>query len=229
MHGFRTSLAHRIAQETTCSGSLKSLGRYKRVKVTFSMSAQLDFMYVTDTSNDSVIATLNMKERVSSSHTVQCQGRSKLPQRCYSSRAIQRFLIVGLRRMERIRRTVKGSAVYSKWPAGASTPTQRAAEYLRRISALTEAERVYGNTYSLRAGRRTFLVDHKFVRVMGRKGKSTCFSVAADIDMLTDEVIACVLLQLKNNPRLFKKWRKQPGCTFKASGKMFEGSLRIPA
>jgi len=37
-------------------------------------------------------------------------------------------------------------------------------------------------------------------------------------------VVASALLQLKNNPRLFKKWRKQPGYTFKANGKMFRGA-----
>jgi len=35
------------------------------------------------------------------------------------------------------------------------------------------------------------------------------------------EVIASRLLQLKNNPGLFKKWTKQPGSTFKTNGKMF--------
>jgi hypothetical protein len=39
--------------------------------------------------------------------------------------------------------------------------------------------------------------------------------------MPSAEVVASALLQLKNNPRLFKKWRKQPGDTFKANGKMF--------
>jgi len=36
------------------------------------------------------------------------------------------------------------------------------------------------------------------------------------------EVIASALLQLKNNPRLFKKWRKQPGPIFKAMGRCLE-------
>jgi hypothetical protein len=39
--------------------------------------------------------------------------------------------------------------------------------------------------------------------------------------MPSAEVVASALLQLKNNPRLFKKWRKQPGYAFKANGKMF--------
>src|SRR5229473_450251 len=72
---------------------------------------------------------------------------------------------------------------------------------------------------------RNFLVDYEFVRVISPHGKSTCFSVAADPDMPSAEVVASALLQLKNNPRLFKKWRKQPGSTFKANGKMFRGAL----
>jgi hypothetical protein len=107
------------------------------------------------------------------------------------------------------------------------TPTQRAAEYLKRVGALTGAEQVRGDSYWLRAGRRNFLVDHKFVRVVSHHSKSTCFSVAADPDMPSAEVVASALLQLKNNPRLFKKWRKQPGSTFKANGKMFRGAYQV--
>jgi len=107
------------------------------------------------------------------------------------------------------------------------TPTQRAAEYLKRVAALTGAEQVRGDSYWLRAGRRNFLVDYKFVRVISPHGKSTCFSVAADPDMPSAEVVASALLQLKNNPRLFKKWRKQPGATFKANGKMFRGAYQV--
>jgi len=107
------------------------------------------------------------------------------------------------------------------------TPTQRAAEYLKRVAALTGAEQVRGDSYWLRAGRRNFLVDHKFVRVISYHGKSTCFSVAADPDMPSAEVVASALLQLKNNPRLFKKWRKQPRSTFKANGKMFRGAYQV--
>jgi len=107
------------------------------------------------------------------------------------------------------------------------TPTQRAAEYLKRVAALTGAEQVRGDSYWLRAGRKNFLVDYKFVRVISPHGKSTCFSVAADPDMPSAEVVASVLLQLRNNPRLFKKWRKQPGSTFKANGKMFSGAYQV--
>jgi len=104
------------------------------------------------------------------------------------------------------------------------TPAQRAAEYLKRVAALTGAEQVRGDSYCLAAGRRNFLVDYKFVRDISHHGKSTCFSIATDPDMPSAEVVASALLQLKNNPRLFKKWRKQPGYTFKANGKMFRGA-----
>jgi len=101
------------------------------------------------------------------------------------------------------------------------TPAQQAAEYLRRVATLTGAERVRSDCYWLRAGHRNFLVDYKFVRLVSHHGKSTCFSVLADPDMPSAEVVASALLQLKNNPKLFKKWRKQPGSMFKANGKAF--------
>jgi len=100
-------------------------------------------------------------------------------------------------------------------------PAQRAAKYLKRVAALTGAEQVRGDSYWLRAGRRHFLVDSKFVRVISSRGESTCFSVAADPDMPGAEAVASALLQLKNNPRLFEKWRELQGYTFKANGKMF--------
>jgi len=51
--------------------------------------------------------------------------------------------------------------------------------------------------------------------------RKPCFPVAGDPDMPSAEVVASALLQLKNNPRLFEKWRKWPTYMFKASGKMF--------
>jgi hypothetical protein len=107
------------------------------------------------------------------------------------------------------------------------TPTQRAAEYLKRVAALTGAEQVRGDSYWLRAGHMNFLVNDKFVRQVSHRGKSTCFSVAADPDMPSAEVVASALLHLKNNPRLFKKWRKQPGYTFKANGKTFRDPYQL--
>jgi hypothetical protein len=99
-------------------------------------------------------------------------------------------------------------------------PTERAAKYLKRVAALTGAQRVRSDLYFLRAGRRNFLVTPELVRLISR-GKSTCFSVAGDLEMPSDEVVASALLQLKNNPKLFKKWKKQPGCMFNADGKKF--------
>src|SRR5260370_38921646 len=89
------------------------------------------------------------------------------------------------------------------------TPAQRAAEYLKRIATLTGAQRVRGDSYWLAAGHKNFLVDYKFVRLISRRDKSTCFSVASDPNVPSAEVVASALLQLKNNPKLFKKWRKQ--------------------
>jgi hypothetical protein len=104
------------------------------------------------------------------------------------------------------------------------TPTQRAAEYLKRVARLTGAEHVHDETYRLRAGRRSFLVDYKLVRVISRRGEATCFSVAADPDIPSAEVVASALLQLKSNPRLFEKWRQLQGYAFKANGKMFKSA-----
>jgi len=42
--------------------------------------------------------------------------------------------------------------------------------------------------------------------------------------MLSAEVLASALLHLKNNPKLFKKWRKKTGYTFKANGRRFRGA-----
>jgi hypothetical protein len=107
------------------------------------------------------------------------------------------------------------------------TPAQRAAKYLKRVAALTGAEQIRDDSYWLRAGRKNFLVDHKFIRLISHHGKSTCFSVAADPGMPSAEVVASALLHLKNNPRLFKKWRKQRGSTFKANGKEFRDAYQL--
>ena len=107
------------------------------------------------------------------------------------------------------------------------TPAQRAAEYLKRVAALTGAEQVRGDSYWLRAGRRNFVVGYQFVRVISEHGKSTCFSVATDPDMPTAEVVASALLQLKNNARLFEKWRDSPAHAFKANGKMFRDTYQL--
>jgi len=107
------------------------------------------------------------------------------------------------------------------------TPAQCATKYLKRIAALTGAKQVCGESYRLTTGRMHFLVDSKFVRVMSPRSESTCFSVAADPDMPSAEVVASALLQLKNNARLFEKWREWPAHTFKANGKMFRDIYQL--
>jgi hypothetical protein len=78
------------------------------------------------------------------------------------------------------------------------------------------------DTYFLKAGGKRFMLDNRAVRLISRSGgKSTCFSIPTHPDMPGQEVIASALLQLKNNPKLFKKWRKQPGYLFRANGKTF--------
>jgi len=104
------------------------------------------------------------------------------------------------------------------------TAAQRAGDYLRRIAVLTGAEQVRGGSYCVTAGGRTFLVDERFVRLISPQSKSTCFSVAGGRDMPSPEVLASALLHLKNNPKLFKKWRKKAGYTFKANGRRFGGA-----
>lgn len=88
-------------------------------------------------------------------------------------------------------------------------PAERAAKYLKRIATLTGAKQVYGDRYSLEAGRRRFLADSRFVRLLSHHTKFTCFSVATDPDMPSAEIVASALLQLKNNPKLFKKWKSR--------------------
>ncbi len=106
-------------------------------------------------------------------------------------------------------------------------PAQRAAKYLKRIAALTGAKQVCGECYRLTVGGMHFLVDSKFVHVINPRSESTCFSVAADPDMPSAEVVASALLQLKNNARLFEKWREWPAYTFKANGKMFRDKYQL--
>jgi hypothetical protein len=106
-------------------------------------------------------------------------------------------------------------------------PEQRAAMYLKRIVALTGARRVCGDLYFLKARGKRFLLDDRTVRLISHSGdKSTCFSIPTHPYMPRQEVIASALLQLQNNPKLFKKWRKQPGCVFRANGKTFRAEMK---
>src|SRR5262245_5914976 len=163
--------------------------------------------------------------------TKPCRKRRKFLRRSCSSRAIQRCLTDGLLRAGRLGPTARPSALRRNPLAMRMqtkyAPAQRATKYLKRVAALTGAQQVRGDSYWLRTGRRDFLVDHKFVRLISHHGKSTCFSIAADPDMPSAEVVASALLHLNNNPRLFKKWRKQPGSTFKANGKVFRGTYQL--
>src|SRR5207302_11033196 len=106
-------------------------------------------------------------------------------------------------------------------------PEERAAMYLKRIVVLTGAKRVCGDLYFLKAGGKHFLVNDEFVRLVSHLGKSTCFSIPTCPQMPRQEVIASALIQLKNNPKLFKKWRKQPGLPFSATGKKFRTPERL--
>ena len=106
-------------------------------------------------------------------------------------------------------------------------PSECPARYLKRIAALTGARRSQGERYMLAVGRKYFLVGAKSVHLLSRSSKSTCFSLLADVDTPSAEIVASVLLQLKNNPKLFKKWRKRAGCPFKANGKIFRGESAI--
>src|SRR6266478_423385 len=163
--------------------------------------------------------------------TKACRKRRKLLRRCCSSRTIQTCLIVGLLRAGRLRPTARLSAPRSNPLAmrmqTKCPPAQRAVKHLGRVAALTGAEQICGDGYWLRAGHRNFLVDYKFVRLIAPHGKSACFSVAAGPDMPSTEVVASALRHLKNNPRLFKKWRKQPGSAFKANGKAFRDAYQL--
>src|SRR6266404_2150361 len=93
--------------------------------------------------------------------TKACRKRRKLLRRCCSSRTIQRCLKGGPLGTGRLRPTARPSAPRSNPLAmrmqTKCTPAERAAEYLKRVAALTGAEQVRGDSYWLRAGRRHFL------------------------------------------------------------------------
>jgi len=107
------------------------------------------------------------------------------------------------------------------------TPAERAAEYLERITGLVGAEQGDDGSYHLTAGRIHFLVDYNYVSVISLRGESACFSVVAYPDIPRAEMVASALLQLKNNPRLFEKWRERQGDAFKANGEIFGDTYRL--
>ena len=108
------------------------------------------------------------------------------------------------------------------------TRAQRAAEYLQHVAALTGAKHDGDGTYHLTAGGRHFLVDSKFVRVISPRSESTCFSVAADLDMLSAEVVASALLQLKSNARLFASGETGRHIRSRRMGKCLETHYQLP-
>src|SRR6266849_133599 len=108
----------------------------------------------------------------------------------------------------------------------------RAKTYLRRIVALTGATQM-GNRYVLDVGTTRFHVRDGYVGRMRDVTdpkcvyEETCFSVATDPNIPGAEAVASALLQLKNNPRLFDKWRELQGYTLKANGKMFRNKYLL--
>jgi hypothetical protein len=102
---------------------------------------------------------------------------------------------------------------------------ERAETYLRRILALTGATQM-GSSYILNVGKARFEVRDRNVRRIpdgadpGWAPWETCVHPAHQ-DMAAEEQIATVLLQLKNNPRLFDSWAIKRERAFKADGQMF--------
>jgi len=107
------------------------------------------------------------------------------------------------------------------------TPAERAAEYLERITGLVGAEQDDAGAHHLTAGRTHFLVDYNYVHVILPRGESTYFSVVVYPDIPCAEMVASALLQLKNNPRLFEKWRERQGDPFKANGEICGDIYRL--
>jgi hypothetical protein len=70
-------------------------------------------------------------------------------------------------------------------------------------------------------------VDYNYVSVISLRGESACFSVVVYPDIPRAEMVASALLQLKNNPRLFEKWRERQGDAFKANGEIFGDTYRL--
>src|SRR5258708_5985493 len=114
---------------------------------------------------------------------------------------------------------------------GAFNRKDSARTYLARVVALTGATQM-GNAYELTVGNTRFHVRYRFVRrlrdVTDPQGayEETCFYPAKK-EMPKSEHIATALLQLKNNARLFEKWRDWPAHSFKANGKMFRDTYQL--
>lgn len=106
-----------------------------------------------------------------------------------------------------------------------SDRSRRARTYLRRIAALTGATQT-DEAYVLDVGKTRFYVRDRYVRRLRDATNpecgydETCF-YCLNKTMPRAEEIASVLLQLKNDPRLFDKWARQHGLAFKANGEVF--------
>src|SRR4030095_14941048 len=189
MRAVYSACTKRIPRKAICGASQPSLARRKRVTLMFWMSERCGFVCVIDMSvgcETRLIRDVQSRKPASISRTKACQKRRELPRRCYSSRTIQRCLPGGPLRGGGPRLAASTSAPRSNLLAMRKqtkcTPAQRASKYLKRVAALTGAKQIRDDSYWLRAGRKNFLVDHKFIRLISHHGKSTCFSVAADPD-----------------------------------------------
>lgn len=106
-----------------------------------------------------------------------------------------------------------------------SDRSRRAKTYLRRIAFLTGAAQT-DEAYILDVGKTRFYVHDRYVRRLRDATNpecgydETCF-YCFNRTMPRAEEIASVLLQLKNDPRLFDKWARQHGLAFKANGEVF--------
>jgi hypothetical protein len=121
---------------------------------------------------------------------------------------------------------VADSHIENSSDRGSSNVGEEPAEtYLRRIVALTGATQV-GSSYVLNVNKGRFEVrDGNVKRIPNGADPTwarweTCFH-PANQDMAKAEQIATVLLQLKNNPKLFDSWAIKHELAFKADGQMF--------
>jgi len=100
----------------------------------------------------------------------------------------------------------------------------RAQSYLSRVVALTGATQM-GSGYVLDVGTTRFEVRDRYVRRLRDLTDPKCtYEIicfySAHKEMPKAEQIATALLQLRNNPALFDRWR-QCGIAFKADGQVF--------
>jgi hypothetical protein len=103
-------------------------------------------------------------------------------------------------------------------------PKERAIRNLRRIVAVTGARQV-DDGYVVEVGKMRFHVRDRYIKRLRDTTdpkcafEETCF-YPVHKDMPKAEQIATALIQLRNNPGLFKKWAAQSG-PYKADGQAF--------